>query len=73
MTFELFEALAEGLTNKDPNSKPGIIEDDTLIYGLNNDQTVDADIDPFDNKELMPFNELATLSEKTDQEKTQIS
>jgi hypothetical protein len=69
MTFEMFEALAEGVTSKKANSIPNTIEDDTLIYGLNNDQTTDTD--PFDDEQLMPFTKLATLSEKIDQEKIQ--
>jgi len=67
MTFELFEALAEGITNKECNSVPNTIVDDTLIYDLTNDQ------DSFDDELPIPFDELNTLSEKTDLEKAQAS
>lgn len=69
MTFELFEALAEGVTNKNANSDSKIVEDDTLIYGLNDEQVID--LDPFDEKQPMPFSELTALSEKADLEKAQ--
>ena len=71
MTFELFEALAEGVTKKESASVSSVIEDDTLIYDLNSDKIID--LDSFDDKQPIPFNELTTLSEKTDLEKVQAS
>lgn len=66
MTFELFEALAAGVaTNEKPKTSP--FEDDTLIYGLDNNQTTPQNI--IEDNHLIPFDELATISKKTDKER----
>jgi FimV-like protein len=71
MTFELFEALAEGVANKeqDPASSP--VEDDTLIYDLDNDEITSHDT--FEDEHLIPFEKLAKISEQTDEDRTQAS
>ncbi len=71
MTFELFEALAEGVTKNNMNTSSNILEDDTIIYDMDNNQDQLDDI--FDVQEILPFSELATLSEKIDKERKQVS
>jgi FimV-like protein len=72
MTFELFESLAEGITNAEPSSTSSSpVEDDTLIYGLDDEQIID--IDYMDAKKTIPFDKLATLAEEIDLDKIQAS
>ncbi len=67
MTFELFEALAEGVTENNSNPIPKKIQNDTLIYGVENSLNTTDDI--FEEAQPIPFSELAALSEKLENNK----
>ncbi len=67
MTFEMFEALAEGVTKNNSTE----IKNDTLIYGIENSQSTLDDI--FEEAQPIPFSELASLSEKVEKDRKLVS